>query len=82
MALVLDKPIRGPIRKSDLEGGAIEFFTLEESPSRIEHPPTMLCKRDADGTHHNLGAGPDSSFEAFCDRLKQLYTRKAWWRFW
>ena len=59
IALVLDKQVRGPIRKSDLEGGTIEFFTLEEPPPGLEHPPTMLCCRDAllrTSTHFVVGS--------------------------
>lgn len=82
IALVLNREVHGDIRKSDLEDGTVEFFTLEESPAGPDHPPTMFCSRDADGTHHNHGAGPASNIDAFCTRLTQMYNAKPWWRFW
>jgi len=72
-AIVLQKIVTGPIRKSDLTGAGVEFFTLEESRTHAEAPETMLCSWEADGSHHNFGAGPKPTLEAFRERLKQLY---------
>lgn len=73
VAIVLQKTLNGPIRKSDLEGAGVDFITLEELQSDAEVPTVLLRSWEIDGTHRDRETAPAATLDAFQEGLNRIY---------
>ncbi|MCB9951060.1 MAG: hypothetical protein H6824_08770 [Planctomycetaceae bacterium] len=57
-----------------MKAASARYFTLERSINLEGNTTTMMCEWTQDGTHCNLGAGPEPQVDAFLSKLKTMFS--------